>query len=93
MSFWTSDKGILLRLKDLTWGLHTETYNGAIQVHVKANPQLPVIEFEYVTAGDERVCAECDRFSGQRYRVGQFMPKLPRHPGCRCYWDLRLKEA
>jgi len=90
--FWTSDEGILVRLEDLAWGLDTEVYNNAIQVHVKSNPVLPVVEFEYVTEGDERVCPDCDAFSGRRYRVGQFMPQLPRHPGCRCFWDLRLME-
>ena len=90
--FWTSDRGILIRLEDLAWALNTEVYNNAIQVHVKANPGLPVVEFEFVTAGDDKVCADCDSFSGRRYRVGQFMPRLPRHGGCRCFWDLRLKE-
>lgn len=23
---------------------------------------------------------------GKRYKVGQFRPSLPRHPGCRCFW-------
>lgn len=90
--FWTSDIGILRRLEDLSWALNTDVYNGAVQAYVKENPGLPVVEFEFVTAGDANVCARCDGFSGRRYRVGQFMPKIPLHGGCRCFWDLRLKE-
>lgn len=89
-SFWTSEAGLLVRLEDLSWTLHTQVYNNAIQVRVNADPALSIVEFGYVTEGDNRVCEDCSRFEGRRFRRGQFMPNLPRHPGCRCYWDLQL---
>jgi len=86
--YWLSDKGITVRLEDLAEHIAYRTYNNAIQVYASNSE---VYSFEFVTAGDENVCAACDAFSGRRFRKGQFMPQIPLHPGCRCTWDVLVK--
>jgi len=42
---------------------------------------------EWVTEGDDRVCPYCEEHEGREYRIGQFVPWLPAHVDCRCFWD------
>jgi len=88
-AYWTSDKGINVRLEDLAEHIAYRTYNNAIQVYA-ANSE--VYRFEWVTSIDESTCNYCDGQSGRRYRKGQFMPQIPAHIGCRCAWDVLLEE-
>ncbi len=39
---------------------------------------------EFVTAGDERVCAECAGYHGNRYTLKEAEHLIPVHPQCRC---------
>lgn len=39
---------------------------------------------EFVTAGDDRVCAECAGYDGNRYTLEQAEFMIPVHPNCRC---------
>ena len=48
---------------------------GARGVHVVA---------EFVTAGDDRVCAECAGYHGNRYSLKEAQHLIPVHPNCRC---------
>jgi hypothetical protein len=69
----------------VTW----RTINGAIQVY---GSEAGVDDFEWVTQYDEvNPCDYCDSQSGRRYRRGQFMPEIPAHPNCRCFWDVHFK--
>jgi SPP1 gp7 family putative phage head morphogenesis protein len=39
---------------------------------------------EFVSAGDDRVCAECAGYHGQRFTLKQAEHLIPVHPNCRC---------
>lgn len=39
---------------------------------------------EFVTAGDDRVCAECAGYDGNQYTLEQAELMIPVHPNCRC---------
>ncbi len=39
---------------------------------------------EFVTAGDDRVCAECASYHGNRYTLKEAEHLIPVHPNCRC---------
>ncbi len=41
---------------------------------------------EWQTAGDERVCPECEQLEGVVMTVDEARGLLPRHPNCRCIW-------
>jgi SPP1 gp7 family putative phage head morphogenesis protein len=88
--FWLTDVGIAVRIESLSRLVVTRTYNNALQV---AGKDAGIKGFEYLTARDDRVCPICAPFDGRRYRSGQFMPILPKHPGCRCLWDVWFESA
>jgi len=48
---------------------------GVVGVHVKA---------EWVTAGDGRVCAQCEAMEGRIFTLDEIEPLIPLHPQCRC---------
>jgi len=39
-------------------------------------------------ADDELTCEWCGEHIGRVYRMGQFMPDLPKHVNCWHFWDL-----
>jgi len=49
---------------------------------------LPAVtaEVEFVTAGDERVCAQCEALEGQTFTIPASRGIIPVHPRCRCAW-------
>ena len=65
-------------------------------VHAHAEGQLDAFErlgvkelgilAEWQTAGDERVCPECEPLDGVVMTVDEARGLLPRHPNCRCAW-------
>jgi hypothetical protein len=88
--YWSSEEGVLARLEDLSWALTTKVVNNSVRAHLKDLSPIHVIEFEWVTDYKSGTpCAYCDSQSGRRYYRGQFMPIMPVHPGCNCYWDVR----
>lgn len=42
---------------------------------------------EWLTAGDQRVCAQCRAMGGSTYTIDEARGKLPQHPSCRCAWS------
>ena len=77
---------LLVRLADIGDVIDVRRLpTGALQVYASIFER---IEFEWVTQIDERSCDYCDSQSGRIYRFGQFMPEIPAHPNCRCYWRL-----
>jgi len=59
--------------------------NNSLQVYGKKNEASG---FEWVGSIDERTCNYCDSQIGRQYRLGQFLPRLPAHGGCRCSWRI-----
>lgn len=50
---------------------------GVVGVEVRA---------EFVTAGDNRVCVECQGLEGQIFTIAEARGIIPVHPDCRCAW-------
>ncbi len=44
------------------------------------------VEAEFITAGDDKVCPECQAISGTTRTIEQARGVIPVHPGCRCSW-------
>lgn len=88
--FWSSDQGILMRLEDLSEAVVWQTFNNATQL---VGSEAGATMFEWVSEIDEKTCNYCDRQSGRRYRVGQFIPRIPAHPGCRCFWTVYFETG
>ncbi len=43
-------------------------------------------EVEWTTAGDQRVCPDCEAFEAQVFKLEQARGMIPLHPNCRCSW-------
>jgi len=85
--FWLSDEGILVRLEDLAHDFTFKVYNGALKGAFK---EAGIKALEWVTTIDEKTCDYCDSQAGRRYNIGQFLPKIPAHIKCRCFWDMLI---
>ena len=85
--FWTSEEGILIRLEDLAHDFTFKMYNGAVRAYAK---DAGFRVFKWVTAIGAWTCRYCLGQHGREYKVGQFMPKLPAHVKCNCYWDVKI---
>jgi hypothetical protein len=83
--YWSTPEGIQVRLDFLGHDVVWSSYNEASQITLR---ELGASWVEWVTEITPRTCDYCDRQSGRRYHLGQFVPKLPRHPNCRCWWQL-----
>lgn len=90
VEFWSSERGINLRLEmlgsEVTWG----HFNNAV-VAIASSVGIK----KFVLAGPDGgpICAYCSKYVGNIYRAGQFMPSIPAHPFCRHWWDLYLEEV
>lgn len=54
------------------------------------------IKAEWVTAGDDRVCAQCAAMEGKVMMVKEARGLIPLHPNCRCAWipaTVEMKKA
>jgi len=48
---------------------------------------------EFRTAGDSRVCPECQELSGDLFTIEQARGIIPLHPNCRCAWIPAVEVA
>ena len=65
-------------------------------IHAHAEGQLDTFEAldfdevavlaEWSTAGDDRVCPECEPLDGQTFTLKEARGMIPRHPNCRCMY-------
>jgi len=44
------------------------------------------LQAEWVTAGDDRVCPECETMEARTFTVAEARGLIPLHPNCRCIW-------
>lgn len=44
------------------------------------------LEAEWSTAGDDRVCQECNAMAGKAFKISEAHGMIPLHPNCRCTW-------
>jgi len=89
--FWLSDKGILIRLEDLSHNFVFKVFNGATRGYVKG---AGFKKFRWITSEENIArgvsCAYCIKQNRREYKVGQFLPKMPAHLGCDCFWDMLI---
>lgn len=68
----------------------TETIAAHAEGQLDAFERLGVKEVgvvvEWLTAGDDRVCAECEELEGVIMTIDEARGLIPRHPNCRCAW-------
>lgn len=87
--FWTSDEGILIRLQDLAHDFVFKTFNGAVRGYAKDAGFKKFKWISVLRAG--HTCKYCWNQHNRIYRSGQFMPKIPAHIGCECFWDILIE--
>ena len=94
--YWKSLKGLLARLADLAHHLTWSSVNTAIK------EQFAVIEDDYqattgepsgrklnwTTMGDDLVCDICEGNEGEYELDDDFLPTMPAHVNCRCWWEI-----
>jgi len=68
----------------------TEVINAHAEGQLDAFTKLGVedlgVKAEWSTAGDDRVCEECEPMEGQIFSVEEARGLIPLHPNCRCTW-------
>jgi len=87
--FWLSDEGILIRLEDLAHDFVFQTYNGALKGTFKDAGFKEFIWVADYTKGNIP-CNYCDGQNDRSYRAGMFLPRMPAHVKCKCFWDARI---
>jgi hypothetical protein len=87
-AYWSSWEGITTRLEMLGDDITSGTYNDAIQVEASS---LGIRAFRMAGPYGARTCDWCAEHLDQVYRLGQFMPRLPKHPHCPHNWDLFIE--
>lgn len=88
--FWLSDEGILVRLEDLSHQFTFQTYNGALKGSFKEAGVQELVWVADYTGGNEP-CPYCDSQNGRIYSISQFLPRVPAHIKCKCFWDMRIR--
>lgn len=90
--FWTSEKGILVRLEDLAHDFVLRTYNGAVKGAFK---EAGITRLKWITDIDLRrrggTCNICLYRHGKVYHTGMFLPRMPVHNHCKCGWDIKVE--
>lgn len=63
--------------------VQVKTYNRQLRA---TSQDAGVKQLEWIGETDEATCDYCDGQNGRHYWIGQFIPEIPSHPGCRCSW-------
>jgi hypothetical protein len=85
--FWSSEKGVLIRIEDLAHDFTFQIYNGALRGSFK---DAGFRKFRWATTLDGSTCRYCWDQNGREYNAGMFLPRMPAHPKCRCLWDILI---
>jgi SPP1 gp7 family putative phage head morphogenesis protein len=64
-------------------GAHAD---GALDEFESGEVEGVEVESEFVTAGDDVVCPECEELEGNVYSISEARGIIPVHPNCRCAW-------
>lgn len=91
MSFWTSDKGLSMRIDMLSDGIEWGIFNNAVKTIAKS---MGVKQF-IIAGGDDfpNICEYCEKYVDRIYKYGWFMPILPAHPHCHHFIDILIEES
>lgn len=78
-----------MRLEMLSQYVVWRTINNALQIY---GSEAGAKFFKWISEVDYKICSYCYEQNGRIYRRGQFMPSIPVHPHCRCFWDVGFTE-
>jgi SPP1 gp7 family putative phage head morphogenesis protein len=62
-------------------GAHAEA---TLNAYEEAGVTGVEVEAEWTTAGDDRVCPECESMEGRSFTLAEARGMIPAHPNCRC---------
>jgi hypothetical protein len=90
--FWKTLNGLLARLADIahhfTWSsLNTTVKETVAVIEPEERARLRLI-LKWETMGDERVCDYCEEQEGEYEFDDPFLPMIPAHVMCRCWWTI-----
>lgn len=51
------------------------------------------VQAEWSTAGDDRVCPECEEMEGKVFSTEEAHGMIPLHPNCRCTWVPHIPDS
>lgn len=60
--------------------------DATLDAYEEAGLDAVTAEVEFATAGDNRVCPECEDLNGNTYTIAEARGMIPVHPNCRCAW-------
>ncbi len=90
--YWSSEDGILIRLEDLAHEFTFKTYNRALKGYFQDSG---IRKLRWVTSMDNLnrgvSCSICEGRNGKVYKSSQFLPRIPVHIGCGCFWDVEVQ--
>lgn len=59
---------------------------GQLDAYSELGMEQVRVEAEWSTAGDDRVCEQCEELEGVVMSIKEAEGLIPRHPNCRCAW-------
>jgi SPP1 gp7 family putative phage head morphogenesis protein len=59
---------------------------GTLNLYEEAGVEGVELEAEWTTAGDDRVCPDCEEREGRVMSLSEARGLIPLHPQCRCAW-------
>jgi hypothetical protein len=90
VDYWQTPSGVLDRFGMLADDIQLGTFNDSVKTFATA---YGATDFRKSGSLKLTSCQWCTNHVGAIYHRGQFMPDLPRHPGCPHYYDiLRTNE-
>jgi len=82
-NYWASEEGIMNRIDLLAEDVRMGTFNNATKVYGTA---VGATHFKISENLIPTSCSWCRLHVGRTYRLGMFMPHLPKHPHCIHYF-------
>jgi hypothetical protein len=91
--FWKTLKGLRARLADIahhfTWSSLNTTVKETVAVLEPEDPETgEPRKLLWVTMEDEKVCDYCNEQEGEYSFDDEFLPMIPGHVFCRCWWQI-----
>lgn len=65
----------------------------SLNSYTEAGVQGVEVEAEFATAGDAKVCPECEALEGEVFTMAAARGVIPVHPRCRCAWIPAIKNG
>lgn len=81
-------RAILLARTEIIRAHHLATIN----MYREWGVEGVIVEGEWKTAGDDRVCEKCAALEGKTFSLDEIEKMIPYHPGCRCIALPKIKE-